>query len=104
MRVGIAIEEPETSAFFDDAKRLVIGQPNTVSTTYSSADVATRSRLRLPEGFTAAPHVKSPNEIDYTVTTPPKRCTAIGPTWRLKPTASCSAAPACNCSGRRPSG
>jgi hypothetical protein len=70
VRVGIAIEEPETSAFFNEAKRLVIGQPNTISTTYSSPEVATRSRLRLPEGFSAVPKVKSPNEIDYQVTVP----------------------------------
>ncbi len=70
VRVGIAIEEPETSAFFNEAKRLVIGQANTVSTTYSSPEVAKRSRLRLPEGFTAVPHEKSPNEIDYQVTVP----------------------------------
>ena len=71
VRIGIAIEEPETSAFFNDARRLVIGQKNLVSTTYSSVDVATRSRLRLPEGFTATPTVKSPNEIDYQVSVPP---------------------------------
>ena len=70
VRIGIAIEAPETSAFFNEAKRLVIGRKNTVSTVYSSEDVAKRSRLRLPEGFTAAPTVKSPNEIDYEVSVP----------------------------------
>jgi hypothetical protein len=70
VRVGIAMEEPETSAFFNDARRLIIGQKNVVSTAYSSPDVAKRSRLRLPEGFTAAPTEKSPNEIDYEVVTP----------------------------------
>jgi hypothetical protein len=70
VRIGIAIEEPDTSAFFNDARRLVIGQKNLVSTTYSSVDVANRSRLRLPEGFTATPIVKSPNEIDYQISVP----------------------------------
>ena len=70
VRIGIAIEEPETAAFFNEAKRLIIGRTNTLSTTYSSADVATRSRLRLPEGFTAIPTVKAPNEIDYQVNIP----------------------------------
>jgi len=70
VRVGIAIEEPETSAFFNDAKRLVIGQTNALSTTYSSPEVANRSRLKIPEGFTAQPKVKSPNEIDYEVSIP----------------------------------
>jgi hypothetical protein len=70
VRVGIAMEEPETSAFFNDARRLIIGQKNVVSTAYSSSDLAKRSRLRLPEGFTATPTEKSPNEIDYQVATP----------------------------------
>ena len=70
VRIGIAIEEPETAAFFNDAKRLIIGRTNTLSTTYSSADVATRSRLRLPEGLTAIPTSKAPNEIDYQVSIP----------------------------------
>jgi Glycosyl hydrolases family 35 len=71
VRVGIAIEEPETSAFFNEARRLVIGQKNVLSTTYSGESVAKRSRLKLPDGFTAVPIVKSPNEIDYEVTVPP---------------------------------
>ena len=78
VRVGIAIEEPETSAFLNDAHRLVIGKANTVSTTYSSADVARRSRLRLPEGYTAVRKEKTPNEIDYEVTVP---VTALHGDW-----------------------
>src|SRR5258706_2083028 len=70
VRIGIAIEAPETSAFFNDARRLVIGRKNTASTIYSSAEVAARSRLRLPEGYTAAATKKSPNEIDYEVSVP----------------------------------
>jgi hypothetical protein len=70
VRVGIAMEEPETSAFFNEARRLVIGAKNTLSTAYSSADVAARSRLRLPDGYTAVAHTKSPNEIDYELAVP----------------------------------
>jgi hypothetical protein len=70
VRVGLAIEAPETSAFFNDARRLMIGQKNVISTVYSSADVASRSRLRAPEGFTAVASSKSPNEIDYAVEVP----------------------------------
>jgi hypothetical protein len=70
VRVGLAIEPPETSAFFSDAKRLLIGRKNLLSTVYSSPDVAARSRLRVPEGFTATASSKSPNEIDYTVEVP----------------------------------
>ncbi len=70
VRIGIAIEEPETSAFFDDARRLIIGTKNIVSTTYSSPQVAARSRLRLPEGYTAQKIVKAPNQFDYEITVP----------------------------------
>jgi hypothetical protein len=70
VRIGIAIEAPDTSAFFNDARRLIIGRKNVVSTSYSSAEVAARSRLRLPEGFTATPTVKSPDEIDYEISVP----------------------------------
>ena len=70
VRIGIAIEAPDTSAFFNDLHRLVIGRKNTVSTMYSSAEVAARSRLRLPEGYTATPATKSPNEIDYEIAIP----------------------------------
>ena len=70
VRIGLAMEAPETSAFFSDARRLIIGRKNLISTTYSSADVASRSRLRVPEGFTATPSVKSPNEIAYSIAVP----------------------------------
>jgi len=70
VRIGIAIEAPDTSAFFNELHRLVIGRKNTISTVYSSAEVAARSRLRLPEGYTATPINKSPNEIDYEVAVP----------------------------------
>ena len=70
VRIGIAIEAPDTSAFFNDLHRMVIGRKNTVSTVYSSAEVAARSRLRLPEGYTAASTTRSPNEIDYEIAVP----------------------------------
>ncbi|HLY18553.1 MAG TPA: beta-galactosidase [Bryobacteraceae bacterium] len=70
VRVALAIEAPEHSAFFEEAKRLVIGQPNTIATSYSSAALADRSRLRLPEGFTATATRKTPQEIDYRMDVP----------------------------------
>ena len=70
VRIGIAIEAPDTSAFFNDLHRLVIGRGNTVSTSYSSAEVAARSRLRLPEGYTTTPTTRSPNEIEYEIAVP----------------------------------
>jgi hypothetical protein len=70
VRVGLAIEAPDTSAFFSEARRLIIGQKNLVSTVYSSPGVASRSRLLTPEGFSFTATSKSPNEIDYTVGVP----------------------------------
>jgi hypothetical protein len=70
VRIALAMEAPETSAFFVDARRLIAGQINVVSTSYSSPEIAARSRLRLPSGYTAQPTVKSPVEIDYAVNVP----------------------------------
>jgi len=74
IRVALAIEAPEQSAFFEEAKRLVIGRPNTISTSYSSKQLADRSRLRLPEGFTVAAATQPVSEgayrIDYQVNVP----------------------------------
>ncbi|HTT65203.1 MAG TPA: beta-galactosidase [Bryobacteraceae bacterium] len=67
IRVALAIEAPEQSAFFEDAKRLVIGQANTITTSYSSQQLADRSRLRLPEGFSVTAASKSANEGDYRI-------------------------------------
>jgi hypothetical protein len=70
VRIGLAIEAPETSAFFVETKRLVLGQKNPITTSYSSEQLASRSRLRLPENFTAKAVPKSPLEIDYEVDVP----------------------------------
>jgi hypothetical protein len=70
VRIGIAMEEPEAAGFFNEARRLLIGRANPVATEYSSPELASRSRLLLPEGFTATASVKSPNEIAYQVAVP----------------------------------
>jgi len=67
IRVALAIEAPEQSAFFEDVKRLIIGQVNTISTSYSSEDLAGRSRLRLPDGFAATADKKPASEGDYRI-------------------------------------
>jgi len=71
VRIGLALQPPDTSAFFGDAKRLVIGQPNHLATSYSSEEVAQRSRLKIPQNFHAANTVKSPTEIEYEIDVPP---------------------------------
>jgi hypothetical protein len=78
VRVGLAIEPPDASAFFSGPTRLLVGRTNAIATSYSSAEIAGRSRLRLPEGFTSKPIVKSPVEIDYEVEVPP---TALHGDW-----------------------
>jgi Glycosyl hydrolases family 35 len=70
VRVGLAIEPPESSAFFVETRRLIIGHTNLVPTTYSSAKLADRSRLLMPGGFTAKATRTSPLEIDYAVAVP----------------------------------
>lgn len=70
VRVGLAMEAPDSTAFFNDAKRLLIGRANTISTAYSSPELAKRSMLKLPEGYTARAVEKSPTEIDYEITPP----------------------------------
>ena len=73
VRIGIAIEVAETAAFFADVHRLIIGQKNAIATSYSSAQVAARSRLRLPDGFTATAKPEAPDEIAYEVAVPADR-------------------------------
>jgi hypothetical protein len=70
VRIGLATEPPETSAFFAGPSRLVIGRPNIVSTNYSSEALASRSRLLAPPSFRLKAIPKSPLEIDYEITIP----------------------------------
>ena len=71
VRVGLATEAPDSSAFFGGSSRLIIGQPTILSTSYSSDALANRSRLLAPPGFRLKAIPKSPLEIDYEVTVPP---------------------------------
>lgn len=70
VRIGVAIEAPESAAFFAEPVRLIIGHRNRVSTSYSSEKLAARSRLKLPGNFHALPIIKSPTEIDYEIDVP----------------------------------
>jgi hypothetical protein len=71
VRIGLAIDAPDNSAFFVDAKRLTIGQKNLLATSYSSQELAQRSRLVAPANFhVAAGDMKSPPAIDYEIDVP----------------------------------
>lgn len=71
VRIGIAIQPPDSSAFFVDAKHFTIGQQNHLETSYSSPELAQRSRLLIPQNFHTASDVKSPTEIEYHIDVPP---------------------------------
>jgi hypothetical protein len=71
VRIGLAMEPPENSAFFEDAKILIIGQKNILPTTYTSEAIANRSRVRAPAGLKLEAHPKGPLQIDYEITVPP---------------------------------
>ena len=70
VRIGLAVEAPESSGFFGDPARLILGRPNLVATSYSSDALAGRSRLLAPPGFHVKAIPKSPLEIDYEVLAP----------------------------------
>ena len=71
VRIGIAMEEPEISAFFDDAsKPLIIGAKNIVSDHLFFARRCGAFALTVAGGFTAAKIVRAPNEIEYEIAVP----------------------------------
>ena len=70
VRISLAVQPPDRSAFFDDAKKFTIGQKNHLQTSYSSEDLAHRSRLLIPQNFHTAADVKSPTEIEYQIDVP----------------------------------
>ncbi len=71
VRIGLALEPPDNSAFFENAKILIIGQKTTLTTTYTSEAIAARSRVRGPAELKFEPHPKGPLQIDYEITVPP---------------------------------
>jgi hypothetical protein len=71
VRIGLALEPPDHSAFFEDAKILIIGQKNILPTTYTSEAIASRSRVRGPADLKFQPIPKGPLQIDYEVAVPP---------------------------------
>jgi hypothetical protein len=71
VRIGLAMEPPDNSAFFENARILIIGQKNILSTTYTSGEIAGRSRVRGPAGLKFEAHTVGPLQIDYEVMVPP---------------------------------
>jgi hypothetical protein len=55
VRIGLAIEPPDATAFFDTAKVLLIGETNNLTAEFSSGGIAQRSRLRTLPDMPAVP-------------------------------------------------
>ncbi|MEX2264071.1 MAG: hypothetical protein WD696_19110 [Bryobacteraceae bacterium] len=70
VRVGFAIEAPESSGFFVNPRRLIAGETNRVQAMFSSEALALRSRLLTPRNFTSKAIATSPTETDYEVAVP----------------------------------
>ncbi len=51
VRIGLAIEPPDATAFFDSARVLMIGETNRLTAQFSSEAIAQRSRLRTAPAF-----------------------------------------------------
>jgi hypothetical protein len=51
VRIGIAIEPPDATGFFDSARVLLIGETNRLTAQFSSALIAQRSRLLIAPEF-----------------------------------------------------
>jgi hypothetical protein len=71
VRIGLAIEAPDATAFFTSAHVLLIGETNHLTAEFSSEAIAQRSRLRVsPEfAFTQDP-TKEPLQFVYNIKVP----------------------------------
>ena len=71
VRLGLAMEPPDATAFFDSARVLLIGETNRLRAQVSSKAIAQRSRLRAPAALTVGEAlVKDDLSLDYQVRVP----------------------------------
>ncbi|HTA40969.1 MAG TPA: hypothetical protein VK789_00900 [Bryobacteraceae bacterium] len=71
VRIGLAIEPPDQTGFFDNARVLMIGETNHLTAQFSSDAIAQRSRLRLAPAFPAEQQSgKEPLTLTYDVKVP----------------------------------
>lgn len=71
VRIGIAIEAPDATAFFDSARVLVIGETNSLTAQFSSEAIAQRSRLRTaPDLMPEQQPAKEPLSLTYLIKVP----------------------------------
>lgn len=71
VRIGIAIEPPDSTAFFDSARVLLIGETNPLTAQFSSEAIAQRSRLRIAPIFAVEQEAgKDPLSLVYKIKVP----------------------------------
>jgi hypothetical protein len=71
VRIGIAIQAPDATGFFDSARVLMIGETNRLTAQFSSEAIAQRSRLRLAPAFPIEQaRAKEPLGLIYDVKVP----------------------------------
>lgn len=70
VRIGIAIQAPDATAFFDSAHVLVIGETNSLTAQFSSEAIAQRSRLRTFPELVLEQEPKDPLSITYRIKVP----------------------------------
>jgi hypothetical protein len=71
VRIGLAIEPPDATAFFDSAKVLMIGETNHLTAEFSSEAIAQRSRLRTAPALSTDQETgKEPLHLTYNVKVP----------------------------------
>jgi hypothetical protein len=71
VRIGLAIEAPDATAFFDNAKVLLIGETNDLAAQFSSDAIMQRSRLRAaPELRITQEPAKEPLKSIFRVAVP----------------------------------
>jgi hypothetical protein len=71
VRIGLAIQPPDATAFFDNGRVLIIGEKNSLTAEFSSEAIAQRSRLRVTPAFPVSQEAgKEPLGLTYKVTVP----------------------------------
>lgn len=71
VRIGLAIEPPDETGFFDSLRVLLIGETNRLTAQFSSDAIAQRSRLRVAPAFpTEQEPGKEPLTLAYEVKVP----------------------------------
>lgn len=71
VRIGLAIQPPDETGFFDSLRILLIGETNNLTAQFSSAAIAMRSRLRLVPPFPAVQMAGAdPLNLNYGVKVP----------------------------------